>query len=42
MIERYAGLRYYMNIAVLAIGGLALLICFGIILYEAWKNKRRR
>lgn len=42
MIERYAGLRYYTEIAVLGLGGLALLTCLGIIIYSAWKDKRRR
>ena len=39
MIEKYAGLRYNMDIAVLVVGGVVLFICLIVLLREMWKRK---
>lgn len=42
MVEKYVALRYYTYIIALVIGGIAACTYIGILIYNVWKNSKRR
>ena len=40
-IERYIGLKYTLTIIALGLGAAAVLVYIGVLVYEAWKNRKR-